>query len=33
MASRLVAQDRDLDTIQSMLGHADLECVDPYLES
>ncbi|PWF45088.1 tyrosine-type recombinase/integrase [Massilia glaciei] len=32
MASRLLAQDHDLDTIQLMLGHADLECVDPYLE-
>lgn len=32
MASRLLAQGHDLDTIQLMLGHADLECVDPYLE-
>lgn len=32
MASRLLAQDHDLDTIQLILGHADLECVDPYLE-
>ncbi len=32
MASRLLGQDHDLDTIQLMLGHADLECVDPYLE-
>lgn len=32
MASRLLAQDHDLETIQFMLGHADLECVDPYLE-
>ena len=32
MASRLLAQDHDLDTIQLMLGHADLESVDPYLE-
>ena len=32
MASRLLAQGHDLETIQLMLGHADLECVDPYLE-
>ncbi|MCE3606563.1 tyrosine-type recombinase/integrase [Massilia sp. P8910] len=32
MASRLLAQDYDLDTIRFMLGHADLECVDRYLE-
>jgi len=32
MASRLLAQNHDLDTLQLMLGHADLECVDPYLE-
>lgn len=32
MASRLLAQGRDLDDIQLMLGHADLECMDPYLE-
>lgn len=32
MASRLLAQDHDLNTIQLMLGHTDLECVDPYLE-
>ena len=32
MASRLLAQGHDLDTIQLMLGHADIECVDPYLE-
>ena len=32
MASRLLAQGHDLDTIQLMLGHADLDHVDPYLE-
>lgn len=32
MASRLLALNHDLDTIKLMLGHADIECVDPYLE-
>ena len=32
IASRLLAQGHDLETIQLMLGHADLDCVDPYVE-
>lgn len=32
MASRLLAQGHDLGTIQLILGHATIECVDPYLE-
>lgn len=32
MASRLLEQGHDLDTIQLMLGHAELDHVDPYLE-
>lgn len=32
MASRLLAQGHDLATIQLMLGHATIECVDPYLD-
>lgn len=32
MASRLLAQDHDLETIQLMLGHAELDHVDPYLQ-
>jgi integrase/recombinase XerD len=31
MASRLLANGVDLDTVQLMLGHAELEHVDPYL--
>ncbi|WP_219118483.1 site-specific integrase [Janthinobacterium sp. UMAB-56] len=33
MASRLLEQGHSLETIQLMLGHANLECVDPYLEA
>lgn len=33
MASRLLGQGHSLETIQLMLGHAVLECVDPYLEA
>lgn len=32
MASRLLAQDHDLETIQLMLGHAELDHLDPYLQ-
>lgn len=32
MASRLLAQGHDLDTIQLLLGHAELDHIDPYLE-
>lgn len=32
MASRLLGQGHEIEDIQLMLGHADLECVDPYLE-
>ncbi|TYQ05315.1 UNVERIFIED_ORG: phage integrase family protein [Zoogloea ramigera] len=32
MASRLLAQGHDLETIQLMLGHAELDHIDPYLE-
>ncbi len=32
MASRLLGQGHDIEDIQLMLGHADIECVDPYLE-
>ncbi len=32
MASRLLDQGRDIETIQRLLGHSDPEHVDPYLE-
>lgn len=32
MASRQLAQDHDLETIQLMLGRAELDHVDPYLQ-
>ncbi|QBE66335.1 tyrosine-type recombinase/integrase [Pseudoduganella lutea] len=32
MASRLLEQGHGIETLQLMLGHAELECVDPYLE-
>lgn len=32
MASRLLDQGHDLETIQLMLGHAELDHVDPYLQ-
>jgi site-specific recombinase XerD len=32
IASRLLAQGHDLETIQLMLGHAELDYIDPYLE-
>ena len=32
MASRLLAQGHGLDTIQLMLGHAELDHIDPYLQ-
>lgn len=31
MATRLLEQGNDLETLQLMLGHADLNHVDPYL--
>jgi integrase/recombinase XerD len=32
MASRLLDQGHDLETLQLMLGHAELDHVDPYLQ-
>ncbi|MDM5182182.1 tyrosine-type recombinase/integrase, partial [Massilia sp. DJPM01] len=32
MASRLLDQGHSLETIQLMLGHADIDHVDPYLQ-
>lgn len=32
MASRLLEQGHPLETIQLMLGHAELDHLDPYLE-
>ncbi|WP_223470917.1 tyrosine-type recombinase/integrase [Massilia soli] len=32
MASRLLAQGHGLGTVQLMIGHAELDHVDPYLE-
>lgn len=32
MATRLLDQGHDLETLQLMLGHADLDHVDPYLQ-
>jgi integrase/recombinase XerD len=32
MASRLVASGVELDTVRLMLGHAELDQVDPYLQ-
>ncbi len=32
MASRLLEQGHSIDTLQLMLGHADMDHVDPYLE-
>ncbi|GJJ03437.1 hypothetical protein RugamoR64_39750 [Duganella rhizosphaerae] len=32
MASRLLAKGVELSTVQLMLGHAELDHVDPYLE-
>ena len=32
MVSRLLEQGHDLETLQLILGHADLDHVDPYLQ-
>jgi integrase/recombinase XerD len=32
MASRLLDQGHDLETLQLMLGHAELDHLDPYLQ-
>ena len=32
MASRLLDQGHSLETLQLMLGHAELDHVDPYLQ-
>jgi site-specific recombinase XerD len=32
MASRLLEQGHSLETLQLMLGHAELDHVDPYLQ-
>ena len=32
MASRLLEQGHSLETLQLLLGHADLDHVDPYLQ-
>lgn len=32
MATRLLVQGHDLETLQLMLGHADLDHLDPYLQ-